>query len=192
MADYRNGKRVIIISGPAGSGKTTTALLIARHENWTLISEDEEWVRLKNGHPVGEARTEEEQAIVQARTMERIYEELSRGNNVVVEFVLYQTPPQPVIFYREELLRRDVAVITRLLKPSEDAIMARKIKRGRVHDQNENVERTHARNQLACLESFYFLNDWIIDTTNDGENEVFDKHFRKLVDADFDFVWTSM
>jgi adenylate kinase family enzyme len=192
MADYRNGKRVIIISGPAGSGKTTTALLIARHENWTLLSEDEEWVRLKKGHPVGEARTEAEQAIVQARTMERIYEELSRGNNVVVEFILYQSPPQPVIFYREELLRRDVAVITRLLKPSEDAIMERKIKRGRAHDQNETVERTHARHQLACLDSLYFQKDWIIDTTDDGEDDVFDKHFRKLVDADFTSVWASM
>lgn len=192
MADYRNGKRVIIISGPAGSGKTTTAMLIARHENWTLVSEDEEWVRLKKGHPVGEPRTEEEQAIVQARTMERIYVELSRGNNVVIEFILYQSPPQPVIFYREELLRRDVAVITRLLKPSEDAIMERKIKRGRAHDQNETVERKHARHQLACLESLYFQKDWIIDTTGDGEDDVFDKHFRKLVDAEFTSVWASM
>ena len=57
--------KAILISGPAGSGKTTVAKLIEKNERWELISEDEAWIKIKEGHPSGEARTPEEEAIVQ-------------------------------------------------------------------------------------------------------------------------------
>ena len=173
--------RVILISGPAGSGKTTTAQLISKNPGWILISEDEYWIEIKAGHPEGEARTPEEERIVQAKTLNKIIEYIEKGINVVIEFILYHSPPTPVIFYREELLSRKILVITRLLKASEDSIWLRKQKRGYSWDSNEIDQRSYARHQLNCLDSDYFKSDWIIDNTDLNENEVYKLVFRDSV-----------
>jgi len=174
-------KKVILISGPAGSGKTTTAKLIAQNENWVRISEDEAWIKIKEGHPVGEARTEEEELIVQKNTLETIIREIEKGNNVVLEFILYRSPPTPVIFYREELIKNNIEVITRLLKTSEDELWERKKKRGYEWDKNEEAQRSFAKHQLSCLNSDYFDKSWIIENTNISENEVYTEYFAHIV-----------
>jgi uridine kinase len=111
-------RKVIIIAGPAGSGKTTTALRIAQNNNWSVISEDEFWVEIKKGHPEGEMRTPEEESIIQKKTLDKVLAMLASGSNVVLEFILYQNPPTPIIFYQTELERRNIEVLIRLLVSS--------------------------------------------------------------------------
>lgn len=173
--------KVILIAGPAGVGKTTTAQRIARNAGWVLISEDDAWVTIKAGHPAEEPRTPEEEAIVQAQTLAQIEREVAAGNNVVLEFILYRNPPLPVIFYREELLARGIEVITRLLRASDDEIWARKQRRGWEWDRDETAQRAHARHQLSCLDSDYFEDGWIIDSTALSAEEFYQRHFAALV-----------
>ena len=82
--------QVILLAGPGGAGKTSTAARIARHPDWEQVSEDDYWVKIKEGHPWGELRTPEEERIVQDEVVRRIVELVARKKNVVLEFILYE------------------------------------------------------------------------------------------------------
>jgi len=177
----KTGNKIILISGPAGSGKTTMALRIAKEPTWRAISEDEAWIEIKKGHPVGELRTEAEEAIVQKRTLDTIVATLADGSNAVLEFILYRNPPTPILFYKDELEKKGVEVIIRLLKPHPDVIWNRKVTRGRAWDQNEVEQKEFARHQLSCLESDLLRKDWIIDNSVDGIETTFERHFKGIL-----------
>ena len=175
----KDGK-VILITGPAGSGKTSLAERIAQNENWIHVSEDLHWVEIKKGHPTGEGRTPEEQRIVQPAVVLQIRDVLSKGNSVVLEFINYENPPRPLIYYHQEL--RKVNILVKVLCPSEKVIMARKKIRGRAHDQDYEKELKNARHQLACIESNYIEDEWIIDNSDMTVEEVYAKCFRAFVE----------
>lgn len=180
MSTARRG-RVILIAGPAGSGKTTAASRIAQNKNWVMLSEDEAWAKIKEGHPADEGRTPAEETVVQALTLEKIVSEVERGHHVVLEFILYSNPPTPLIFYREGLLDRNIDVTTRLLKASEDEIWQRKVQRGREWDKNEALQRTYAKHQLSCLAAAYVAREWVIDTSGKSAENVYQECFAQLV-----------
>lgn len=181
LEDILNKKKVIIISGPAGSGKTTTALRISKNPNWSIISEDEFWVEIKKGHPEGEMRTNNEEVVVQNKTLDKVITTLATGNNVVLEFILYQNPPTPIIFYRNELEKQDIEVYIRLLKPTEETIWYRKKTRGRSWDQDEISQREYAKHQLSCIESDYIQKKWVIDNSINDIDVVFEKYFKNIL-----------
>lgn len=165
--------KVILITGPAGSGKTLLAERIAQNENWIYVSEDLHWVEIKKGHPAGESRTPEEQRIVQPAVLLQIKELLAKGNHVVLEFINYENPPGPLIYYYEELQKDHRNILVRVLRPTEFVVMERKKKRGRENDQNYEEELKNAKHQLACLESSYIKNEWMIDNSNMTLEEVY-------------------
>jgi adenylate kinase family enzyme len=175
-------RKVIFITGPAGSGKTSLAERIAQNETWILVSEDVHWVEIKKGHPAGEYRTPEEQKIVQPAVVLQIRELLSKGNRVVLEFINYENPPKPLIYYYEALQRIPCDILVKVLRPSETVIMARKQIRGRADDQDYEQELKHTRHQLACLESSYIKDEWIIDNSDQMVEEVYAKYFLAFVE----------
>ena len=175
-------RKVILITGPAGSGKTSLAERIAQNETWILVSEDEHWVEIKQGHPAGEYRTPEEQGIVQPAVVLQIRELLSKGNSVVLEFINYEDPPKPLIYYSEALRKVPCDILVKALRPSKQVIMARKKIRGRVDDQDYEQELKNTRHQLACLESSYIENEWIIDNSDVTVEEVYAKYFLAFVE----------
>lgn len=180
MSGAKQGK-VILISGPARSGKTTMASLIAKNEHWVMISEDEAWAKMKEGHPLGESRTPEEEKIVQAVTLDKIVTEVAKDKNVVLEFILYLNPPTPVIFYREELLAKNIEVVTRLLKASETEIWHRKVKRGYEWDKDEARQKRYVNQQLSCLSAAYLDEKWLIDNTHQDAETVYREHFAQFI-----------
>ena len=171
-----NDSKVILITGPAGSGKTHLAERIAQNENWIHVSEDVHWAEIKKGHSAGEARTPEEQRIVQPAVMFEIKQLLSKGNHVVLEFINYENPPRPLIYYYEELQNAHCPVLVKVLRPTASVIMERKKKRGRANDQNYETELKNAQHQLACLESSYIKTEWIIDNSRMTVEEVYTKY----------------
>jgi hypothetical protein len=170
--DYRPGRERQNQSG----GKNCA------NENWIHLSEDEHWVEIKKGHPQGELRTTEEQRIVQPAVVLQIRDLLSKGHNVVLEFINYENPPRPLMYYSRELGNVPCTILVKVLRPSEEAILTRKKIRGRADDQDVEQELKNTRHQLACLESGYIEDGWIIDNSEVTVEEMYARCFLAFVE----------
>jgi len=173
---------VLLITGPAGSGKSTTAARIAESPGWVHLCEDDLWVTIKAGRPAGELRTPDEQAIVQQQALDRAFASLSQGSHVVLEFILYEDPPRPLLRYRDAFVEANVRVITRVLRPSAEEILRRIARRGRDIERDRESLRANVDNQLKVLSSPHIDASSIIDSTGLSREEVYDRHFKHLVE----------
>jgi predicted kinase len=175
---------VILLVGPAGSGKTTLGRRIAEHARWVHISEDDIWD--ESGHPAHEPRTEQGQQLVHTRVHEQIGRSLNAGLNVILEFLVYENPPLRLTEYQNFLLSHGIPFVTRVLRPSVACILDRQRARGRSMDRNVEQGRCQAEHQLACLNVDLINPAWIIDSSEETLNETFSRHFRHLVETSSD------
>jgi adenylate kinase family enzyme len=174
--------QVVLLTGPAGSGKTSLGARIAASPGWKHLSEDDYWVKIKEGHPAGELRTSEEQSVVQAEVVRDLLSTLRGGNRVVLEFILYEDPPRPVLAYQKALSEREIPFMTRILRPTLDELLVRIRTRGRVQESDIASMRSNAERQMACLASPLIRSDWLIDPTGDSLQETYAKHFKQIVE----------
>ena len=174
--------RVLLLAGPGGVGKTSTAARIAQHPDWEYVSEDDYWVKIKEGHPWGELRTPEEERAVQDEVVQRVVELVTRKKNVVLEFILYEDPPHPLLNYQNALTSRDISFTTRILRTSADEVLRRMTMRARPRDADMEKRRAQTEHQIRCLASPHIQGDWIIDTTEVPLDEVYARHFRAIVE----------
>lgn len=173
---------VFLLAGPGGAGKTSTAARIARHLDWEQVSEDDYWVKIKEGHPWGELRTPEEERMVHDEVVRRVIELVAEKKNVVLEFILYEDPPHPLLNYRNALTPRGIPFTTRILSLSVDEVLRRMKMRGRRRDADVEKRRAQAEQQLRCLASPYIQHDWVIDTSDITLEEVSATHFQAIVE----------
>jgi predicted kinase len=172
-------RKVILITGPAGSGKSTVAERIARNPGWIHVCEDDYWVEIKKGQRFRQLRTPEEQDIVQPEVVREIARILSDGNNAVLEFILYEAPPRPLIYYRERLQQPGIEMLVKALRPAEDVVMQRKHARGWPMHADESK---HTKRQLVCLDSDYIRREWLIDNSRLTVEETYAGYFRDFVE----------
>jgi len=174
---------VILLAGPAGGGKTTTAARIARNKNWVHISEDDFWVEIKKNHPMNEYRTPAEEKRVKPLAVKKILESVSKGKNVVFEFLVYETPPKPILYYQKELLKHKINAIVKVIRPKVSAILKRICARGNECDKVAGIKelKKHAKNQIRCLSSKYIKKEWVIDSSNISLDQLYKKYFLPIV-----------
>jgi predicted kinase len=177
LAMNKGNPRVILIVGPAGSGKTSLAERIARNEDWALVSEDVYWGEIKKDQLPHGGRTAAEQEIVWPAVLGDVEKLLAVGKNVVLEFLNYETPPRPLMYYLDHLQRPNIEIKVGVLHPTDAAIMERKKTRGRKDDQDYLKEIRNTRHQLTCLESGYICADWLIDNSHLSVDETYNKYF---------------
>jgi adenylate kinase family enzyme len=173
---------VILLAGPAGSGKTTTASRIADHPDWVHLSEDDHWVKIKEGRPADELRTADEEKIVQSEVLRRVIATLADHKKVVLEFILYEDPPHPLLSYQKALTVADIPFTTKILRPNVEEILRRIKIRGRDTESDIAQLRADAAHQVQCLGSSHIQSDWVIDTTDIPLEEVYEKHFKPIVE----------
>jgi adenylate kinase family enzyme len=176
-------QKVILIAGPAGSGKTSMGERIGKEDGWYHLSEDRVWDELpRDPHT---ARTEAEKATVQAKAVEYIKAEVGKGRSVVLEFIVYDNPPQPIVFYQAQLAELGLPVHTKVLRPAVDEILARQDIRGNSHDRERELSerRANAEHQLRCLSSEYINPSWVVDSSASTLEDVYRRHFAELVEA---------
>lgn len=156
--------RVLLITGPAGSGKSTLAQHIAQQQGWIDLSEDSYW--LKNGWGSG-LRSEEQENKVQKQLLNDLVPLIADGRNVVLEFILYKAPPNPLTAYQTVLTQRAITFDTIVLSPPTEEILKRLKKRGRPDDiKHLGQRRKDAENQIRILDVEFINPEWVIDPTN--------------------------
>ena len=173
---------VILIAGPAGAGKTTMATLIGSKSGWVALSEDAFWARLPRDPHL--RRTDAEKAIIQAQVVEAAQTALAQGLRVVIEFIIYEDPPQPIRFYHTTLTQLGHVVDVRVLRPTVEVLMQRQAQRGNAHDTELSVDmrRANAEHQVRCLHSLAIDPAWVIDTSHHTVDAVYATHFAHLVE----------
>ncbi|MFZ9858271.1 MAG: AAA family ATPase [Roseiflexaceae bacterium] len=173
---------VLLIAGPAGAGKTSMATLIGCKSGWVALSEDEFWGRLpRDPHLL---RTAAEKAVIQAQVVVEARAHLAQGKRVVIEFIIYEDPPQPILFYADTLTHDGYTVAVRVLCPTIETLMQRQAQRGNDHDTVLSVEmrRGNAEHQLRCLHSQSIDPAWVVDASQLSIADSYATHFVHLVE----------
>lgn len=173
---------VLLIAGPAGAGKTSMAALIGGKSGWVALSEDEFWGRLpRDPHLL---RTDAEKTAIQAQVVTEARAHLAHGMRVVIEFIIYEDPPQPIQFYTDTLKSDSYIVAVRVLRPGIETLMQRQAHRGNAHDTELSVEmrRLNAAHQLRCLHSPAIDATWVVDTSHLTIDESYATYFGHLVE----------
>ena len=155
---------------------------IGSEDGWFHLSEDRVWDELpREPHT---ARTEAEKVIVQAKAIEYIKAELRKGDSVILEFIVYDNPPQPIVFYQAQLAELGVPVHIRVLRPAIDEILLRQDTRGNSHDRERELadRRANAEHQVRCLSSEYIDPIWVVASTALSLEEVYRRHFAEFVE----------
>ena len=172
---------VILIAGPAGAGKTTMARLIGSQPGWVALSEDEFWGRLpRDPHLL---RTDAEKAVIQGQVVEATQTALADGLRVVIEFIIYEDPPQPILFYAETLTRAGARVAVRVLRPAVATLMRRQAERGNAHDTevSEAVRHHNAEHQVRCLHSAAIDPAWVVAENDLSGEALYAQYFAPLM-----------
>jgi adenylate kinase family enzyme len=173
---------VVLIAGPAGAGKTSMGRRVAEFSGWYHLPEDRVWDELpRQPHT---PRTEEEKAVVQGRALGYIKAQLKEGKSVVMDFIGYEDPPQPILFYSESLAKLGVPVHVKVLRPSVDELIRRQALRANAHDTEvaESDRRRYAENEVRCLSSVHIHASWVIDPTGLSIEDVYQQAFSELVE----------
>ncbi len=155
---------------------------IARVPGWCHIAEDSVWDEMpRDPHS---PRTEAEKAAVQRRVVALVAQRVHESTNVALDFILYEAPPQPIVYYQTELAKLGVQVITYVLCPSVEQILERQAKRGNSHDSQAGLSerRRNAQHQVACARSADIDCAWLVDSLDNSIEMTYQHFFRARVE----------
>jgi chloramphenicol 3-O-phosphotransferase len=163
--------QILILSGPAGAGKTSVALAICeRFDRMVHVEVDvlRHWVRAGYRHPWAGDRQAEEQLELAARNASAIAREcIAMRYAVVIDDVVLA---KQAAIYREALVGVPATVELVTLLPSLEAALARDAGRGERLPPGGRIEELHAR--IAREVEAGALPGAVIDSTRDPNADV--------------------
>ncbi len=127
--------RVLLLTGPGGSGKTTISTLLAARAGWTRIAEDDIWPRLfgKNRGAFGSDEHRRKRAAIHAEVQQSVLAALAQARNVVIDATVHEAPPEAFREYEEFFRRHGIAWELRVLMPRLEIAVARDAGRNSWH-----------------------------------------------------------
>lgn len=164
VARVSGAPRVLLITGPGASGKSTLAASLADGWGWVHLSEDEYWI--DNGWGSG-LRSADHERVVQAQVAIDLLAATKAGRSVALEFILYKAPPNPLTAYQKVLAENGITCRTIVLKPAVEEVVRMMMHRGRPRDLSD-VERRRrdAAHQVKIVESDDVDPAWILHPTD--------------------------
>ena len=111
---------VVLVTGPMGSGKSTLAQYLAQQLGWESVSEDAYWA--EHGWGSG-TRSPEQEQVVQRQVIDHLLTVCRSGRSVVLEFILYSEPPNPLSAYLRACSDHSMTCRVIVLKPSIPEIL---------------------------------------------------------------------
>jgi len=139
--------KVLLLTGPAGSGKTTIARLLAQNSGWIRISEDDIWPRLfgKNRGILGSAEHRGKRAQVHDIVFKAVLSALAHGRNVVIDATVHEAPPEAFDEYSGFFDDRSIEWELRVLYPRLEVAVARDANRESWHLGAQSIGSLHAK-----------------------------------------------
>ena len=178
--ELNSKQKVILLAGPSGAGKSTIGRLVARNENWVHLSEDDVWSELDR--IPRSLRTEEEKKIVQPKAIQYILNALQEDKSILFEFIIYEDPPQPLMYYQSKLKELGVLFETRVLLATVDELLKRQEIRGREFERDIEAQRLDAQLQVDSLDCDFVNSNWVVYSTNFTAEEIYASYFASLVE----------
>ncbi len=138
---------VLLLTGPAGRGKTTVSQRIAETAGWSRVSEDEIWPALfgKDRGAIGSDEHRRKRAAVHARVFDRVLHSIAAGREVVIDATVHEAPPESFQEYGSFFTAHAVRWCVRVLVPRVEVAIARDAARQCWHLGAANVTRLHAK-----------------------------------------------
>lgn len=152
---------VLLLTGPAGSGKTTVATLLAERFGWTHISEDDIWPALF-GRDRGEFGSDEhrrKRAAVHEVIFAQVLDATGGGRNVVIDATVHEAPPESFEEYQSFFDAHAIAWELRVLLPRLDVAIARDASRAGWHLGPARVAHLHAKFTQRVFGAAAFLDN---------------------------------
>ena len=120
-------RKVLLLTGTCGSGKSTVADLIALQAGWQRISEDEIWRRHfgKERGAFGTNEYRRRRAVVHQQVLDRTRAALAGGYSVVVDATIHETPPEALEEYRTMFAEAGISWSLCVLHPRLEIAIAR-------------------------------------------------------------------
>lgn len=120
-------RRLLILTGTCGSGKSTVAQLLAEKHGWTRVSEDDHWQARyhKNRGPLGSEEHRQKRLEIRREVVSRVYSAVSEGRSVVVDAICHEGIPDAWSDYRDLLGCVGVESVVRVLHPRLEVAVQR-------------------------------------------------------------------
>lgn len=168
-------RRVIVISGPVGAGKTAVGQYIERHWGYVFIDGDAISKRLNyRARQNGASHCDE--AFYHPETMRTAMVVLGLGYDVVVGHVFDADQLQA---YEDRLAPYGICPLVRVLVPSREACIRRDIERPCWTAGTDFVDRWYA--QQSALRDVFPLA--VVDTSSEAVEETVARHFRPYIEG---------
>ncbi len=163
--------QVLILTGPAGSGKTTIAELLVKNKNFVMLDGDnEDTAFFPNG---GQWLPENSKKLSKAhdKILKKAKQLFESGNNVVVDYIIFD---RFLEFFNKFKTGFKNNLKIKILFPSQDVMIKRDKERECWTAGSEHIARVY--NELEKIKSEIGVSNYI-DTSSETPEETLKKHF---------------
>jgi predicted kinase len=153
--------KVLLLTGPAGSGKTTVAKLLAASPGWWRISEDDIWHRLfgKDRGAFGSPEHRQKRARVHEVIFDLVLAALRNDQRVVIDATVHEAPPEAYAEYSDFFAWQRIEWQLRVLYPRLEVAVARDAARDGWHLGAERIGSLHAKFTGSTFSSSAFVDN---------------------------------